>query len=380
MVLHNLFFLVLTTAAYFSLIPLYEQLVTDTRAHEVVLERTPNASASAQAILRSQQSALTQARVRLFLVLGIIYLLAVVLLESAIMPWYVYRPLRRMLAADSATQAGDREAELIPDSEIMGDEIGQIMRSRNDTVEALRKREDELAAALRRIEEQDRLVSLGLLSASVAHELNTPLAVLAGSIEKLIETNPDSHTQERLARMQRVTHRLRRISESLVDFSRIRKTQMEPTALRPLIDEAWSLVAIDEKSSHVEFLNHAIAEHRVIGNPDRLLQVFVNLLRNALNAIGSDAAGRIEVRTRREQRDGRASIVLTVEDNGQGIPAYVLPDIFDAFVTARLDAHGTGLGLTVAEGIITQHGGTIAASNRPQGGACLEVCLPAASA
>ena len=377
MVLHNLFFLVLTTVAYFSLIPLYEQLATDTRAHQVVVPgRIPNAAA--QATLRSQQSALNQARVRLFLVLGIIYLLAVVVLEAAIMPWYVYRPLRRMLAADSATQAGDREGELIPDSEIMGDEIGQIMRSRNDTVEALRRREDELAAALRRIEEQDRLVSLGLLSASVAHELNTPLAVLAGSIEKLIETNPDSHTQERLARMQRVTHRLRRISESLVDFSRVRKTQMEPTALRPLIEEAWTLVAIDEKSSHVEFLNYASAEHRVIGNPDRLLQVFVNLLRNALNAIGSDSTGRIEVRTRREQRDGRASIVLTVEDNGQGIPAYVLPDIFDAFVTTRLDAHGTGLGLTVAEGIITQHGGTIAASNRPQGGACLEVCLPAA--
>lgn len=151
------------------------------------------------------------------------------------------------------------------------------MRSRNDTVEALRKREDELAAALRRIEEQDRLVSLGLLSASVAHELNTPLAVLAGSIEKLIETNQDSHTQERLARMQRVTHRLRRISESLVDFSRVRKTQMEPTTLRPLIEEAWALVAIDEKSSHVDFANQASAEHRVIGNPDRLLQVFVNL-------------------------------------------------------------------------------------------------------
>ena len=378
MVLHNLFFLVLTTAAYFSLIPLYEQLVNDTRAHQVALSESASGT-TAQSTQRSLQSALTQARVRLFLVLGIIYLLAVIALESAIMPWYVYRPLRRMLAADSATQAGDREAELIPDSEIMGDEIGQIMRSRNDTVEALRKREDELAAALRRIEEQDRLVSLGLLSASVAHELNTPLAVLAGSIEKLIETNPDSHTQERLARMQRVTHRLRRISESLVDFSRVRKTQMEPTALRPLIEEAWTLVAIDEKSSHVEFLNHTSAEHRIIGNPDRLLQVFVNLLRNALNAIGSEVTGRIEVRTRREQRDGRASIVLTVEDNGQGIPAYVLPDIFDAFVTARLDAHGTGLGLTVAEGIITQHGGTIAASNRPQGGACLEVCLPAAA-
>ena len=375
MVLHNLFFLVLTTTAYFTLIPLYEQLVTDTGVHQIAAEHP---GASAQAARQSQRSALTQAKVRLFLVLGIIYLLAVLLLESVIMPWYVYDPLRRMLRADSATQAGDREGELIPESEILGDEIGQIMRSRNDTVEALRKREDELAAALRRIEEQDRLVSLGLLSASVAHELNTPLAVLAGSIEKLIETNQDSHTQERLARMQRVTQRLRRISESLVDFSRVRETQMQPTALRPLIEEAWALVAIDEKSSHVDFVNHANTEHSVVGNPDRLLQVFVNLLRNALNAIGGDGAGRIEVRTKREQRDGRAAIVMTVEDNGQGIPAYVLPDIFDAFVTTRLDAHGTGLGLTVAEGIITQHGGTIAASNRPQGGACLEVCLPAA--
>jgi signal transduction histidine kinase len=375
MVLHNLFFLVLTTTAYFTLIPLYEQLVTDTGVHQVVAEHP---GAGAQVVRQSQRSALTQARVRLFLVLGILYMLAVILLEAVIMPRYVYDPLRRMLRADSATQAGDREGELIPESEILGDEIGQIMRSRNDTVEALRKREDELAAALRRIEEQDRLVSLGLLSASVAHELNTPLAVLAGSIEKLIETNQDSHTQERLARMQRVTQRLRRISESLVDFSRVRNTQMEATALRPLIEEAWALVAIDEKSSHVDFVNHANAEHRVVGNPDRLLQVFVNLLRNALNAIGGDGEGRIEVRTRREQRDGRSTIVLTVEDNGQGIPAYVLPDIFDAFVTTRLDAHGTGLGLTVAEGIITQHGGTIAASNRPQGGACLEICLPAA--
>jgi signal transduction histidine kinase len=296
------------------------------------------------------------------------------------MPLYVYRPLRKLLAADAATQAGDRERELVPPEEILGDEIGQIMASRNETVSALRRREDELAAALRRLEEQDRLVSLGLLSASVAHELNTPLAVLNGSLEKLIETTRDAPTLERLARMQRVTQRLRRISESLVDFSRVRKDQMEPTAILPLIDEAWSLVAIDEKSSNVEFSNQVRAEHRVTGNSDRLLQVFVNLLRNALNATQSsgNAPGRIEVRSRRELREGKPLIVITVEDNGHGIPAHVLPDIFDAFVTERLDARGTGLGLTVAEGIITQHGGTITASNRPQGGACLEVSLPAA--
>jgi signal transduction histidine kinase len=399
MVLHNLFFLVLTCAAYFSLIPLYEHLLTDTRARAVaVLEQSPGVplgtpgmvqqtqkARQAEPSQQSYQDALQQARLRLFLVLGVIYLLAVLLLESAIMPLYVYRPLRRMLLADSATQAGDREGELIPPEDILGDEIGQIMSSRNETVGALRKREDELAAALRRLEEQDRLVSLGLLSASVAHELNTPLAVLNGSIEKLIETSSHAPTLDRLARMQRVTQRLRRISESLVDFSRLRQTHMEPTALRPLVDEAWSLVAIDEKSARVEFLNEVGAEHRVTGNSDRLLQVFVNLLRNALNAmeangagLGGAAAGRIAVHSRRDKRNGLPVVVLTVEDNGRGIPAEVLPDIFDAFVTSRLDAQGTGLGLTVAEGIITQHGGTISASNRPEGGACLEICLPAA--
>jgi signal transduction histidine kinase len=311
----------------------------------------------------------------------VIYVLAILLLELVIMPSYVYRPLRRMLEADQATQAGDREREMIPPEDILGDEIGQIMRSRNVTVGELRRHEDELEAALRRLEEQDRLVSLGMLSASVAHELNTPLAVLNGSIEKLIESfsrdGRDPQTLERLARMQRVAQRLQRISESLVGFSKVRKQQMEPLALRPLVEEAWGLVAIDEKSSGVEFVNQIRAEDRVIGNSDRLVQVFVNLLRNALNAI-EGTSGRIEARSRPAERAGQRWILTAVEDNGRGIPPDVLPDIFDAFVTTRLDARGTGLGLTVAEGIVIQHGGTIAAANRAEGGARLEVMLPSA--
>ncbi len=251
------------------------------------------------------------------------------------------------------------------------------MRSRNETVLALRKQEDELAAALRKLEEQDRLVSLGMLSASVAHELNTPLAVLNGSIEKLIETTHDAHTLERLERMQRVAQRLQKISESLLGFSKMRKQEMEPIAVRDLIDESWSLVAIDAKSSGVEFVNGVNEDHRAVGNADRLGQVFVNLLRNALIAI-EGAAGRIEVRSRRVERGGKPWVVIAVEDNGRGIPPDVLPEIFDAFVTSRLDARGTGLGLTVAAGIVNQHGGTISASNRTEGGACLEVALPAA--
>jgi len=343
MVLHNVFFIILAVTIYFAL---YREIPA-----------------------RAQTS--------LMVVLGAIYILAVVVLETTIMPLYVYRPLQAMLDADAATQADDQEHEIIDERDIPGDEIGQIMRSRNETILKLRKHEADLEDALRRLEAQDRLVHLGLLSASVAHELNTPLSVLQGSIEKLTETTSDPAALDRLARMLRVTQRIKKISEILVDFSRTRKQRMEPVALHPLIVESWSLVSIDEKALQVHFDNKVEAGDAVIGNSDRLIQVFVNLLRNALYAVHRD--GNIVVRSRRFMRNRQRWIALTVEDDGPGIPPDVLPNIFEAFVSSRLDARGTGLGLTVAEGIIDQHGGTIAASNGPGGGACLEVTLPASA-
>ena len=175
--------------------------------------------------------------------------------------------------------------------------------------------------------------------------------------------------------MLRVTQRIKKISEGLVDFSRTRKHEMEAVPMQPLIAEAWGLVAIDEKASDVQFTNIVDAADIVTGNPDRLMQVFVNLLRNALYAVHSN--GKIVVRSRRFTRNGQAWISVSVDDDGPGIPPDVLPNIFEAFVSSRLDARGTGLGLTVAEGIVDQHGGTITASNRVAGGACLEVTLPA---
>ncbi len=339
MVLHNLFFLVLAISVYLVLYPDLGK----------------------------------RAATNLVIILATIYVLAVLLLEVAIMPLYVYGPLRQMLDADRATQQGDREHEIIDDRLILGDEIGQIMRSRNATILQLRKHEEALEDALRKLEAQDRLVSLGLLSTSVAHELNTPLSVLQGSIEKLTETTTDKATLDRLGRMLRVTQRLRKISEGLVDFARVRKQAVEPVALRPLIQEAWSLVAIDEKASQASFSNNVADHHAVQGNADRLIQVFLNLLRNALYAI--QPGGTITVQSKRLLRNQQGWVSVKVEDDGPGIPAEVLPEIFEAFVSTRLDARGTGLGLTVAEGIIHQHGGTISATNRAGSGACIEVTL-----
>jgi signal transduction histidine kinase len=320
----------------------------------------------------------------------------VLLLELVIMPGYVYQPIRRLLDADAATRRGDRRAELVAGAFIPGDEIGQIMHSRNETVRELRRSEDDLAHALerleataadlvrknemleaakRKLEAQDRLVSLGLLSASVAHEMNTPLAVLHGSIEQMLEAEPSADTRLRLQRMIRVTQRLRRISEGLLDFARVRHHEMAPVPLRPLVEEAWHLVAIDEKAQQVCFENHVPERACVTGNAGRLVQVFVNLLRNSLHAV--PRGGHIAAAAEPAVLNGSPALAISVEDNGPGIPEEVLPEIFDAFVSTRLDARGTGLGLTVAEGIIHQHGGAISAANRPGGGARLEVLLPA---
>lgn len=324
------------------------------------------------------------------------YVMGVLILEFFVLPLYVYRQIRLLLDADHASTAGDRQHELVPEAEIPDDELGDIMRSRNETVRAMRRHEQQLAEALEQLQSatedlrrkneqletarqnlvnQDRLASLGLISASVAHELNTPLAVLKGSIEKLSENAPDRLSYDRLARMGRVTDRLRSISSQLLDFARVRRPSTRPVPLAPLITECWELVSIDEKAQQVHLWNLADPEHRIQGNADRLSQVFVNLLRNALHEI--TVSGNIWVRSSlNSPKNDR--LVVRVEDDGPGIAESMLPHLFEAFVSTRLDAHGTGLGLTVAEGIIQQHGGSIRAYNRPEGGACLEVELPAA--
>ncbi len=366
--------------------------------------------------LNAEQYVQLSRRLRWMLGLALltVYALAVIALEMFILPRYVYHPIQRILRADEALRADARERELVEDRYISGDELGQIMTSRNATVTLLRQHEDQLKAALGQVEEmandlkrknhlletakqnlasQDRLVSLGLMSAGVAHEINTPLAVLHGSIEKMLETcdkpSHETNNGERLHRMLRVTERLRGISESLTDFARARTQTMEAVLIKPLLNEAWSLVSMEARNLQIEFANHATDADVVIGNAGRLLQVFVNLFKNGVYAIKdrletghmNGTSGKLCVYTRRVVQDEKHWLQLTIEDNGAGIPPDVLPRIFEPFVTSRLDANGTGLGLAVTAGIIDQHGGLIVATNRSaQGGAKFEITLPMAGA
>ncbi len=333
------------------------------------------------------------------------YTLVAAALELFVLPQHVYRPISAMLHADMAVSDGDRANELIPESEIPADELGSIMNSRNDAITALRTNERELAYALDRLEHTaadlhkknhlletarknlegaDRLASLGMMSAGIAHELNTPLAVVKGLVEKLNRDGSLSSTE--IALLSRVVRRLETLSDGLLDFARVRPPMNKRADVHDLIQEAVTLVSIDRKpaihAAGVQIHDQTRPGVELCCDPDRLVQVFVNLVRNAVDAVveSKSTAPLIDVKLQQESRDGSPWVSIRIEDNGPGIDSELIDRLFEPFVSTRLDSHGTGLGLAVANGIVSEHGGVLIATNRSSEqsarGAVFEVLLP----
>ncbi len=328
-----------------------------------------------------------------------VYALVALALEIVVMPPTVYLPIQRMLTADAAVQSGRKDEELIPESAIPGDELGEIMRSRNESIIKLRQQEEALAGAIaelgrvandlkrknhlletaqRNLAESDRLASLGMMSAGIAHELNTPLSVLKGLVEQINAQPARGVEPATAALMLRVVNRLEGLGESLLDFARVRPPSTKDSAIFDIVQEAITLVRLDRDSQRIDVQNRISPEMRVNCDPDRMVQVFVNLIRNAVDAVFRRTGSQIIVEAAIVQREERAQMSITVTDDGPGIDASVLPHLFEPFVSTRLDSRGTGLGLAVAEGIIREHGGLILARNRTDhSGAVFEVVLPA---
>lgn len=327
------------------------------------------------------------------------YGLIAAFLEMFVLPQHVYGPITRLLEADQAVQEGDERGELIDDRLIPADELGSIMRSRNETVRSLRQHERDLADALGRFEivaadlkrknhlleaakrnlaDADRLASLGMLSAGIAHELNTPLTVVKGLVEKLDTSGGKGLTEAESRLLLRVVGRLERLGESLLDFARVRPPRTAPTRPASVIEEAITLVRLDRDAKSVELTSNVSDRLVIACDSDRMVQVFVNLIRNAVDAVlRTGQPGRVEVSGDLFERDGSEWVSLKVADTGPGIESAMLESLFEPFVSSRLDAKGTGLGLAVAEGIVREHGGVILAHNRSDtSGAVFEVLVP----
>jgi two-component system, NtrC family, sensor kinase len=225
-----------------------------------------------------------------------------------------------------------------------------------------------------RLVQADKLSSIGLLAAGVAHEVNTPLAVISTYAQMLAkQVAEDSQKSLILDKIAKQTFRASEIVNSLLNFSRTSTTSFGDLNLNRVIQETLSLVEHQFQKAGVQVkadLDPDLAA--VHGNTGKLQQVFLNLFLNARDAM--TGGGTLEVRTWTEGPGAR----VEVADTGHGIASEHIHRIYDPFFTTKAARKGTGLGLSVTYGIIQEHGGSIEVSNRPSGGARFRIELPLA--
>ncbi len=313
----------------------------------------------------SQPSVLALSRISelraTMLSVGLLALMASAAL-GALIAWRIGRPVRALTASITKIGASGR---LDPDIEVpdaTGD-IGVLSRSFKGMVEAL-------SEAQLQNEDRERLAVLGELSASVAHEIRTPMAVLKMSAQMLDDVDTDPADRERLIGMiSTEVERIDGLINNLLGVSRPRPLVMTSLDLARVADRAIALVRPACRQVGVEItVSGDDANYPARANGDALHQVFVNLLRNALQA--DSAGGKIRVRF---ARDG-ARVRIAIEDDGCGFAPEVIESAMLPFVTTKPD--GSGLGLPICRRVIEEHGGELTISNGSEGGAVVEVLLP----
>ena len=232
-----------------------------------------------------------------------------------------------------------------------------------------------------RLQRGARLADIGQLAAGVAHEINTPLASIALRAESLLKVVEDPRLQavdsfknfpRYLKTIDEETFRCKKIIGALLEFSAQRKPETRQVDLNTLASRAADLIGHQMKLKRVELslrLDPALAE--LTADDGQLRQVLIALLMNALDA--SQPGGHVEVATRRSGKD----VVLTVSDDGAGIPEEIRAQIFNPFFTTKAAGQGTGLGLAICHGIVASHGGRIEVESEAGRGTRVHVTLPA---
>jgi two-component system NtrC family sensor kinase len=234
---------------------------------------------------------------------------------------------------------------------------------------------------IKRLQEQliqaEKLAAMGQMLAGVAHELNNPLTAVLGVTELLRERVPgDESTKRQLELTHRQARRAARIVQNLLEFSRPASPQKKSLDVNNLIERTLQLHehSLRRNAIEVDFSPQADFPG-VIGDANQLIQVFLNLVTNAEQAIREvRESGRLQIRLSRT--GNRVSVAF--QDDGIGIRPEALPRIFDPFYTTKRPGGGTGLGLSICMSIIREHGGTIEAESLPAGGSAFTVYLPLA--
>ena len=219
----------------------------------------------------------------------------------------------------------------------------------------------------------ERLASIGRLAAGVAHEIGNPVTGIACLAQNLREEHDPELLRESVAAILEQTRRITEIVQSLVSFShsgQLARGTRVPMVLRDSVEEAIRLVRLSHSGRQVECVNDCDAELRLLGDRQRLVQVFVNLLTNACHA--SQAGDTVEVHAR--QHGDR--VTIEIRDQGCGMPREVRERIFEPFFTTREPGEGTGLGLSLVYSIVQDHDGTISVDSGEGRGTRMRIDLP----
>lgn len=273
-------------------------------------------------------------------------------------------------ARDFRLEMGDREltlkAEAVPIRDEEGEPLGSVVVA--DTIS-----ETEDGEFQKKI---DRLVSLGELSAYVAHEIRNPLTGIRTTVQFVgSKFKPEDPRREDLDDVIKELDRIEQIITGLLLFARPPAARHQPCDLHAVLDKTLDMVELQAGDAEVALVKEFEDDLPLVwADPDLVQQVFLNLCLNAIQAMPQGGTLRVATGVRR-YRTRRSLVDVSFADTGVGIPRELMEKIFDPFFTTR--SMGTGLGLSISLQILREAGGTITARNNPEGGATMRVSFPA---
>ena len=242
------------------------------------------------------------------------------------------------------------------------------------TVVAIHELTDD-AAVVERVESLERQAQVGFVAAGAAHEFNNLLTAMLGWAQIALKSvEAGSAAAAAIQTIENNTRRAKQIASELLDTARPSPGKSKPESLTQLAEEALRLLSWELTAAHIEVTRELADVGAVHGDATRLLQVLVNVIRNAIEA--APARGALRVTTRRD----RSSAVIEIADNGHGISQDHLDRIFEPFFTTKTrrpdSTGGSGLGLAISKRIVEDHGGTIAVQSRRPGGTTVAIAIP----
>lgn len=309
------------------------------------------------------------------IVIGLLMMVVAILLSRKITT-----PIRSLVNAVNMMSMGDLTQPIVIDSQdeikTLANEFERMRRKLLESYTTLETKIEERTQALRQaqfqISHQEKMASLGLLAAGVAHEIGNPLTSISSMAQIIKRKVKDQAFIEYLNTILKNIDRIRKIVRELVDFARPSSYEASATNINEIIRTAVGIVKYDRrtKSINIELeLDNNLPMLYLVS--DQLLQVFINILINAVDAL-TEERNRIIVRSFKKGNE----IVIEFEDTGIGIDESIINKIFEPFFTTKEVGKGTGLGLSVSYGIIKNLNGRIDVSSKVGEGSIFTITLP----